>query len=55
MSWFYVWDIFPILALIALIIAFVVKRRAVKKEKQELEETLASFILKDQSNEDEQA
>lgn len=55
MSWFYIWDIFPILALIALIIAFAVKRRAMKKEEQELEETLESFTLKDRSNENKQA
>ena len=55
MSVFYVWDIFPILALIALIVAFVVKRRAMKREEQELEETLASFAVKGQSNDDKQA
>ena len=55
MSWFYIWDIFPILALAALIIAFVIKRRAMKKEEQELEETFTSLTLKDGSNENKQA
>ncbi len=53
MSGFYIWDIFPILALIGLIIAFVIKRRAMKSEEKELEETLESFTLKDRSNDNQ--
>ena len=53
MSWFYVWDIFPILALIGLIIAFVIKRRAMKSEEKELEETLESFTLRDRTNDNQ--
>jgi len=55
MSWFYIWDIFPILALVALIIAFVIRKRAMKKEEQELKEALESFTLKDRSNDSKQA
>ena len=52
MSWFYIWDIFPILAIAALIVAFVIKRKAMKMEEKELKETLDSLISEDTSNED---
>ncbi|MBQ6496733.1 MAG: hypothetical protein IJI74_06155 [Firmicutes bacterium] len=39
----YMWDIFPILAIIALIIACIVKQRSMKREEEELQEVLASL------------
>ena len=53
MSLFYILDIFPILALIGLIIAVVIKRRAMKEEEKELKETLESFAVKERSNENQ--
>ncbi|MDO4869296.1 MAG: hypothetical protein Q4A65_03245 [Bacillota bacterium] len=47
MSWFYIWDIFPILAIAALLIAFLIKRKAMKEEETELKETLDSLLTKD--------
>ena len=43
MSTFYVWDLLPILAIAALIIAFFVKRSGLKKEEKELTETLQTL------------
>ena len=37
---FYVLDILPAIAIIALIVSFVVKRRSMKREENELRETL---------------
>ena len=51
MSAFYMMDIFPILAIIALIIAFAVKNKAMKKEEEDLIETLKSLSTKESANE----
>ena len=43
MSTFYVWDLLPILAIAALLVAFFVKNSRLKKEEKELTETLQTL------------
>ena len=53
---FYVLDILPAIAIIALIVSFVVKRRSMKREENELRETLQELQAGvDQENVDSQS
>ena len=53
---FYVLDILPAIAIIALIVSFVVKRRSMKREENELRETLQELQAGvDQENVDAQS
>lgn len=55
MSMFYLWDLLPILGIAALIVAFVVKRRAMKQEEAELIEMMNSLEAGTKQDENQQA